>query len=276
MLTISPPKTFSGFSLITLSREHQREQLLFKHFPLSFHMNKTQLLTSLKQKGFSKQILDTFSKIPRENFVSKQLEDRAYEDTPLKIGRGQTISQPYTIAMMLEMLELKKSQKVLEIGSGCGYVLALLSKIVGEDGQVFGIEVIKELAEKSKQNLKGYKNIKVYHGNAMEMFKAPHRDFRRVVIKKSLTRTGREAYKRNRKVSFEGLKEHIFYDRILISAACEKIPQSVLEQLKYNGILVAPVGLPDEQSLVAVQKDKDKYFLKKEIPGFTFVPFVEN
>jgi len=200
-------------------------------------MNKSQLLSSLKQKGFSKEILNAFEKVKRENFIPKELQSQAYEDTALPIGRGQTISQPYTIAVMLSLLELKPNQKVLEVGSGCGYVLALLSEIVK---QVYGIEIIKELAEKSKGNLKDYKNIKVYN-----------RDGSR------------------------GLKEHIFYDKILISAACKKIPEKLLSQLKQGGILVAPVG-EHEQSLIAVQKIKNKFVIKRKIPGFVFVKFVED
>ena len=198
---------------------------------------KTQLLSSLKQKGFSKEILNAFLKVKRENFIPKQLKSRAYEDNALPIGKGQTISQPFTIAMMLSMLKLKTGQKILEAGSGCGYVLALLSEIV-QDGKVFGIEIIKELADKSKINLKNYSNVKVYN-----------------------------------KDGADGL-ENEKIDRILISAACEQIPKTLLSQLKDNGILVAPVGSRYEQSLVAVQKIKNKFILKEEIPGFVFVRFV--
>ncbi len=202
-------------------------------------MNKQQLLLSLKQRGFFKEILNAFSKVKREDFIPEELKSNAYEDTALPIGKGQTISQPYTIAMMLSLLELKKSQKVLEVGSGCGYVLALISEIVGKDGKVFGIEIIKELADKSKQNLKDYKNIEVYNKNGAD-----------------------------------GLKEKAPFSRILISAACKEIPKKLLSQLKENGILVAPVGSRHEQSLVAVQKIKNKFVVKKEIPGFVFVKFV--
>jgi protein-L-isoaspartate(D-aspartate) O-methyltransferase len=202
-------------------------------------MNKKELLQSLKQKGFSKEILDAFSKVKREDFVPENLKPCAHEDTALSIGKGQTISQPYTIAMMLSLLELKKSQKVLEAGSGCGYVLALISKIVGENGKVFGIEIIKELVEKSKKNLKDYKGIKVYNRDGAL-----------------------------------GLKEESPFDRILISAACKEIPKKLLSQLKNNGIIVAPVGSKYEQSLVAVKRVKNKFIVKKEIPGFIFVPFV--
>lgn len=200
-------------------------------------MNKTQLLQSLKQRGFSKQIINAFSKVKRENFVPEKIKAHAYEDTALSIGKGQTISQPYTIAMMFSLLELKKGQKALEIGSGCGYVLALLSIIT--KGKVFGIEIIKELVDKSRNNLMNYKNIKVYNRNGAL-----------------------------------GLKEKAPFDRILISAACKEIPKRLFSQLKDKGIIVAPVGLY-EQSLVAVQKKKNKFITKKQIPGFIFVPFIE-
>ena len=201
-------------------------------------MDKTQFLSSLKNQGFSSQILRAFEKVPRENFVPEKLESFAYEDTALPIGNEQTISQPYTIATMLSLIKLKKGQKVLEVGSGCGYVLALLSEIVGNAGKVFGIEIIKELAEKSKKNLMNYKNIKIYNKNGSD-----------------------------------GLKEKAPFDRILISAACREIPKKLLFQLKNNGILVAPVGL-HEQSLVAVKRIKNKIITQKEISGFVFVKFV--
>ena len=201
---------------------------------------KTQLLSSLKHQGFSPQIINAFSKVDREKFVSEELKSRAYEDTALSIGQGQTISQPYTIAMMFELLELKSGQKVLEIGSGCGYVLALLSEIVGKKGEVFGIEIVKELSEKSKENLRDCKNVKVYNKNGAE-----------------------------------GLEEYAPFDRILISAASEKVPQKVLNQLKDKGILVAPVGVFGiGQSLTSVQRTRKNFTIKEEIPGFVFVKFV--
>lgn len=199
-------------------------------------MNKKELLESLEQKGFSKRILNAFSKIKRENFIPEELKANAYEDSALLIGGGQTISQPYTIAMMLSLLELKKGHKVLEIGSGCGYVLALISNITKT--KVFGIEIIKELAEMSIKNLEDFHDINVYNQDGSK-----------------------------------GLPEQASFDRILISAACEKIPELLFSQLKNKGIIVAPVGPRHEQSLVAVQKIRDKFVIKKEIPGFVFVPF---
>ncbi len=205
-------------------------------------MNQKQfLLESLKQKGFSKEILQVFSKVKREDFIPDKIKEYAYEDISLPIGDSQTISQPYTIAMMFSLLELKKGQKILEIGSGCGYVLALLSEIVGKKGEIYGVEIIKELAEKSKRNLKEYKNIKVYNKN------------------------GRF-----------GLKEKVLFDRILISARSREIPEKLVSQLKNNGIIVAPLGNSYVQSLTSFKKIKGKLKLKKEIQGFVFVPLVEN
>ena len=204
-------------------------------------MNKSKLINSLEQQNFSKQIINAFLKIKRENFITKQLKFRAYENRALPIGKGQTISQPYTIAMMLDLLNLEKDQRVLEIGSGCGYVLALLSEIVGKNGEVFGVEIIKELAEESKGNLEGCENVRVYNKNGVD-----------------------------------GLDEKAPYDRILISAGCKKVPDKVLTQLKEGGILVAPVGPRDEQILTKIQREKNEFIIKEKIPGFIFVKFVDN
>ncbi len=200
-------------------------------------MKKLQLIQSLKQKGFSKQIVSAFSKIKRENFIPKKLKKHAYEDTALPIGKGATISQPSTIALMLSLLELKKSQKVLEIGSGCGYALALISEIT--KGKVFGIEIVKELVEKSRKNLKNYKNIKIYNRDGSK-----------------------------------GLEEKAPFDRIIISASSKEVPKKLISQLKNNGLIVAPIGSKYEQSLIAFKKIKGELIIKKQIPVFIFVPFI--
>jgi len=204
-------------------------------------MNKSQLLKSLKEQGFSKQVLDAFLKVKRENFVPRNLGHLAYEDRPLPLDSNQetTISQPSTIAIMLNMLDLKQEQKVLELGSGCGYVLALIAEIVGEKGEVYGVEIMPKLAEKSRENLKNYENVHVYNKN------------------------GRQ-----------GLEQVAPFDRILISAACEEIPKKVLEQLKYSGIVVAPIGSEYEQTLRSIQRNKNKFNPIKDIEGFMFVKFV--
>jgi protein-L-isoaspartate(D-aspartate) O-methyltransferase len=205
-------------------------------------MQRKNLINLLNQKSISRRILRVFEKVPRENFVPEELKELSYENTALSIGEGQTISQPYTIAIMIEMLDSKKGEKILEIGSGCGYVLALLSELVGRSGKIFGIEIIKKLVDKSRENLKDYKNIEIFN-----------------------------------KDGAQGLKERALFDKILISAAIEKIPEKIIGQLKEKGILVAPVGkFGVEQSLIKFQKVNNKLKIVEAIPGFVFVPFVKG
>ncbi len=197
------------------------------------------LIESLKEKGFPKSILDAFSKVRREDFIPENLKHRAYEDISLPIGFLQTISQPYTIAVMLKELKVRKRQRILEVGSGCGYVLALLSEIVGKKGKVYGVEVIKELFEKSEENLKDYENIEIYNRNGNL-----------------------------------GLREKTPYDRILISARTGEIPKDLISQLKSKGILVAPVGNSYIQAITSFRKENGKLKVINEFPGFLFVPLV--
>ena len=201
---------------------------------------KHQLLRSLEERGIQPRVLEAFAEIERADFVPAELEKMAYEDIPLPIGKDQTISQPYTIAVMLSLLELKPNQKVLEAGSGSGYVLALISQIVQEKGQVFGMEVLSELVKKSRKSLTGSKNIRVYNKNGIH-----------------------------------GLKDKAPFDRIIISAAVNEIPQELLHQLKpKGGILVAPKGSRFEQELIVIERKDNVFEIKKRVPGFLFVPFV--
>ena len=167
-------------------------------------MYKKELIELLKEKRISEQIVRAFKKIKREAFVPAQYKQYAYEDCAIPIGLGATISQPSTIAFMLDLLELKRGQKALEIGSGSGYVLALIEKIT--KFKTYGIEIIKELAKISQRTLKNNKNI--------------------TIINKS---------------GEGGLPVHAPYDRILTSASADKIPIHLLSQLKENGIIVASV-----------------------------------
>ncbi|MBI2044780.1 protein-L-isoaspartate O-methyltransferase [Candidatus Pacearchaeota archaeon] len=201
---------------------------------------KESLIHSLKNHGFSKEIISAFENVKREDFLQPSFHDRAYSDIALPIGQGQTISQPYTIATMLSLLDLKQEQKVLEAGSGSGYTLALISEIIGKNGKVYGTERIEELAEQSKIQLHPYKNAEVIQGDA----------------------------------NF-GSEKNAPFDRIIISAACEKVPEVLVSQLKEGGILVAPLGIYGEsQDLVAIRKHKGSYFIEKKVPGFAFVRFV--
>ena len=202
-------------------------------------MDKTHLLASLRKQGISEKTISAFAAVEREHFITQMMKFLAYEDNALPIGHGQTISQPYTIAVMLDLLHLKKDQKVLEVGCGSGYVLALISEMVGENGKVYGLDVIRDLIERSRKSLSRYKNVQALYGD------------------------GRF-----------GMYEKAPFDRILISAAITSIPDDLLAQLKDEGILVAPLGSDTMQTLVAFKKSKEGLSIVGQIPGFVFVPFV--
>ncbi len=189
----------------------------------------------------SEKIKKAFIAVKRENFVTENKE-HSYEDTAMPIGFGQTISQPSTIAIMLELLNAKEGESIAEVGSGCGYTVALLSHLVGEKGKVIGIEMLKELAEKSKKNLKkeGIKNTLIINADASQ-------GIDELCSKK--------------------------FDKILISCACPFVPKKIFDMLKEDGRIVAPVGDAGTQVLEIMFKKDGKPF-KKSYDGdiFTFVP----
>jgi len=181
-------------------------------------------------------ILNAMLKIPRHLFVPKQFEDQAYEDYPLQIGNNQTISQPYTVAFMLENLELKKNDRVLEIGAGSGYSAALISEVT--KNKVYTTEIISSLALKAEENLikAKIKNVKVLCADG------------------SL-----------------GLKEFSPYNKILINAACPDFPELLIKQLKNNGIILGPIGGVLGQEMVKGIK-KGRKLERKVLGNFIFVP----
>ena len=202
-------------------------------------MDKKRLIEKLREKGIKKEILEAIEKIDRGDFVLEKNLDEAYEDHPLSIGYGQTISQPYTVAFMLQELELKKGDKVLEIGTGSGWNAALISDIIGGEGKVYTVEIVDELAEKAKEKLKNYKNIIVFNGDASG-----------------------------------GLVEYAPYDKIILTAAPLKIAEEFKEQLTDNGILLAPVG-EYTQKLIKLIRNGNK-FTEIERGDFIFVPLVSK
>lgn len=167
-------------------------------------MKKKELLKSLRKKGFSDEIVAAFDAVRREDFVEESMKKFAYRDRPLPIGDNATISQPFTIAFMLNLLEVEDDMKILEIGSGCGYVLALLNEL-SQDSIIYGVEINQELAEKSKEYLD---------------------ELPVSVINKD---------------GYDGLGDYAPFDRIIVSAAYSEEPRHLFEQLKTGGILVVPV-----------------------------------
>jgi len=189
-----------------------------------------------------KRVMEAFKKIPREEFVLKEFKDEAYSDQALPLIKGQTISQPTTVMIMTQALEVKPNHKILEIGAGSGYQTALLSFLVGKKGKVYAIERIHELVDLAKNNIKKLKikNIKIIEGNGSK-----------------------------------GYPKEAPFDRIIITAACKETPKALIKQLKNNGILVAPVGPAYSQKMIKLKKKKHK--LERENLGdFIFVPLIED
>jgi protein-L-isoaspartate(D-aspartate) O-methyltransferase len=198
-------------------------------------MRKEELIRSLRERKFSPRIVRAFELVDRQKFVPGESAEESYEDVALSIGHEQTISQPYTIAYMLTLLEVDDNQKILEVGSGSGYVLDLLSRI-NPNGKIFGVERIKYLASRSTRLLIDRKNVKVIHGDGTK-----------------------------------GLEIEAPFDRILVSGEFRYLPQNLLDQLKFKGILVSPV----DGSLVVVKKESGMNRVNRH-PGFSFVPIVEG
>ncbi len=202
-------------------------------------MDKKELLELLKREGHlrTKAVIEAFEKVPRENFVPPDLRHHAYINEPLPIGEGQTISQPLTVADMTEALEVKKGQKVLEVGAGSGYQAALLSEIVGPKGKVITIERIHSLAEKARRNLKDYKNVEVVEGDGTL-----------------------------------GFPKAAPYDRIIVTATAPSVPEPLKEQLKVGGLMVIPVG--GLIQVIKVLKKKRKGFEERLLGFYAFVPLI--
>jgi protein-L-isoaspartate(D-aspartate) O-methyltransferase len=203
------------------------------------------LIDRLKQLGVLKtpRIEAGFLKNDRRNFVPPELVDDTYEDMPLPIGDGQTISQPYTVAFMLELLEPQSGQRVLDIGSGSGWTTAILASIVGSRGRVTGLEINPAVYKFGLNNLQRtrYKNIEL------------------------LNQSG-----------WEGYEPAGPYDRILVGAAAPAIPAKLKQQLKIGGVMVIPVGTVFDCSVVRLEKLGGNRFKKETYPGFAFVPFLKK
>ncbi len=184
-----------------------------------------------------KRIIEAFLSIPREAFVPSAVKDQAYKDYPLPIGYNQTISQPYMVALMTELISPQEGEKVLEIGTGSGYQSAVLAYL---KCNVFSIERIPELAKKAKAVLEelGFKvNIRVGDGTI-------------------------------------GWEENAPYDKIIVTAAAEKIPTPLISQLKERGKMVIPVGDIYSQQLILIDKRDDGKIVKHDVGSCIFVPLV--
>ena len=195
----------------------------------------------IESRGISNQpTLDAMKKVPRHKFVPPNLLDRAYDDGPLPIGYGQTISQPYIVAYMTAVIDPKPGQKILEIGTGSGYQAAVLAEIVDS---VFTIEIITELTNSSQKRLEelGYKNVFCKNADG-----------------------------------YYGWEKYAPFDAIVVTAAAEHIPPPLIKQLKDGGEMIIPVGSPFlNQTLILVEKNGEEITTTSLLP-VRFVPFTRG
>jgi protein-L-isoaspartate(D-aspartate) O-methyltransferase len=219
------------------------------------------LIESLIQEGWLKtpEIIDTFRKVKRADFLPEDMKDLAELNEALPIGFGQTISQPLVVAFMLEQLQPKLGDKILDIGSGSGWTVALLAEIVGDKGKIFAIEIVPELVEFGRKNAGKYNFVE--KGIAEFILADGSKGYPNIASRPELS---------------EG------FDKILASASAREIPSAWKEQLKIEGRIVTPVGnsiwllIKKTPSVAEAMKGKEAEFEEIEYPGFVFVPLVSK
>lgn len=198
------------------------------------------LVKQVQDKGITDPaVLEAMLKIPRHFFMAKGFEDRAYQDNAFPIAAGQTISQPYTVAFQTQLLKIQKRDKVLEIGTGSGYQAAILCEM---GARLYTIERQRELFMSSQRLLTqlGY-NPHCHYGDG-----------------------------------HEGMPGYAPFDKILLTAGAEDIPEKLLKQLKPGGIMIAPVGFPDTQDMLEIIKTDDNNYETVHHGKFVFVPFLKG
>ena len=207
-----------------------------------FNKNNDDLILELKENGITdKDILTAIKKVPRELFVNEISNQWAYENKPLPVECGQTISQPYIVAYMIQCLKIKKTDKILEIGTGTGYQTAIISHLCQK---IYTIEIFNKLFQQAKTNINKLK------------------------IKNVIYKLGNGA---------NGWKEKILFDAIIVSAASKKIPTKLLNNLKIHGNLIIPKKYPlENQKLILIKKTGKNSFDQKELFDVRFVPLLNN
>jgi protein-L-isoaspartate(D-aspartate) O-methyltransferase len=207
---------------------------------MAFEKARERMITAqLGRRGVrDARVLDAMAGVPREAFVSAGTEEFAYEDRPLPIGEGQTISQPYIVAAIAEAAELKPTDRVLEVGAGSGYAAAILSRLAS---QVFAIERHASLTEaaRARCHALGYHNITLKTGDGST-----------------------------------GWPEEAPFDAILVAAGAPKPPEALRRQLKIGGRLIVPVGEVDEQRLLRIRRTDEEGFQEDDLGGVRFVPLI--
>jgi protein-L-isoaspartate(D-aspartate) O-methyltransferase len=185
-------------------------------------------------------VLEAMRRVPRDRFVPLDLQSRAYEDGPLPIGDGQTISQPYIVAYMTEALDPQKTDRVLEIGTGSGYQAAVLAELVAE---VYTIEIVPALAERARAVLNelGYRNVRPRQGDG-----------------------------------YAGWPEAAPFDKIIVTAAPPEVPQALVDQLAADGVMVVPVGGADQIQMMTILRKTPDGVVRRETMPVRFVPMIKK
>lgn len=189
----------------------------------------------------SERTMAAMRKVPRHRFVLPGEEGHAYDNRPLPIGHGQTISQPFIVALMTDLMDVQPSDKVLEIGTGCGYQAAVLAELARE---VYTIEIVEPLGREASRRLQtlGYRNVVTKIGDG-----------------------------------YQGWAEHAPFDAIMVTAAASEVPPALIEQLKPGGKLVIPVGSQwGGQTLLSIEKQADGKTTRREVLAVRFVPLVRD
>ncbi|MGP8323653.1 MAG: protein-L-isoaspartate(D-aspartate) O-methyltransferase [Methanosarcinaceae archaeon] len=208
----------------------------------NFERLRARLISQLRRQigggHISEQVLAAMGNVPRHLFVRESDRANAYEDNPLSIGYGQTISAPHIVGIMCSLLEIKKGMKILEIGGGSGYHAAVLAELTGPGGMVYAIERVTELAEFARQNLTdaGYENVIVTTGDGTL-----------------------------------GLSEHALYDCITVACAAPAVPQPLIDQLKRGGRMTIPIGRYTQELYLVHKND---VISKEKSGGVVFVPLI--
>ena len=207
-----------------------------------FNKNNDDLILELKENGITdKDILTAIKKVPRELFVNEISNQWAYENKPLPVECGQTISQPYIVAYMIQCLKIKKADKILEIGTGTGYQTAVISHLCQK---IYTIEIFNKLFQQAKTNINKLK------------------------IKNVIYKLGN---------GVNGWEEKILFDAIIVSAASKKVPPKLLNNLKIHGNLIIPKKYPlENQKLILIKKTGKNSFDQKELSDVRFVPLLNN
>lgn len=198
------------------------------------------LTPQIGKSSFDARVIEVMGRIPRHEFVPVELQAYSYINSPLPVGYGKTVSQPFIIALMTDLLEPHAGDTVLEVGAGVGYQAAILSELVK---QVYSIELIEELALETRRRLQrlGYRNIEIGVGNG-----------------------------------YYGWSEHAPFDKIMVTAAPDLIPPPLISQLKPGGRIVIPTGIPDKQQLVVLEKSADGKLTTREVLAVRFSELEEG